>query len=225
MKKIHELDINFDKPFKRSRQMDQRSDKRHHERENYKTKVKIESLQTGINEKARMVNCSDDGLYFETDDLLQPGTEIFIGIEDSPYSRSAAYECYPAKIKWGKRLKNKPWAYGYGVRYLNIPREKDIPQNESEETKDLRKHPRKLYAKQATFRFENKLYDGLITDISRSGCFIEKRGFFEPGQIFNLVIPGTKIDENNMLRIEVVRLSPTGIGVKFRGKLKKRTNG
>ena len=204
--------------------MDQRTDKRLHVRENYKTNVKIESLQTGINESARMVNCSDDGLYFETDDLLQPGTKIFIGIENSPYSWPAAYECYPIKIKWGKRLKNKPWAYGYGAKYINIPSEKDIPQNESEETKDLRKHPRKLFAKQATIKFENTLYDGLITDLSRGGCFIENRGFFEPGQIFNLVIPGTKFDEDNMLRIEVVRLSPTGIGVKFRGRLKKKIN-
>ena len=43
------------------------------------------------------------------------------------------------------------------------------------------------------------------------------------GQILNLVIPGTKIDEDNMLKVEIVRLSPVGIGVEFKGMLKKKT--
>jgi Tfp pilus assembly protein PilZ len=205
--------------------MGQQFDKRHHKRINQKTAVAIESLQTGINKSARMVNYSNDGLYFETDKLFQPGTEIFIGIENSPYCRPVAPECYLAKIKWGKRLKNNPLAYGYGVKYVDIPREKMQSQTDLEETKDLRKHPRKFYTKLATFRFENKSYDGFITDISRNGCFIENRGFFEAGQILNLFIPGTKFDEDNMLKVEIVRLSPSGVGVKFKSILKNKTKG
>lgn len=205
--------------------MGQQFDKRHHKRINQKTAVAIESLQTGINKSARMVNYSNDGLYFETDSLFQPGTEIFIGIENSPYCRPVAPECYLAKIKWGKRLKNNPLAYGYGVKYVDIPCEKVQSQNDLEETNDIRKHPRKFCTKPATFRFENKSYDGLITDISRNGCFIKNRGFFESGQILNLVIPGTKIDEDNMLKVEIVRLSPSGVGVKFKSILKNKTKG
>jgi Tfp pilus assembly protein PilZ len=203
--------------------MDQQLDKRRHDRANHKTSVTIESLQSGINESARMVNFSNNGIYFETDELFQPGMEIFIGIEDSPYCRTATYECYLAKIKWGKRLRNNPLAYGYGAKYIDINREKDSSQTDLEEKIDLRKHPRKLFAKPATFRFENKSYDGFITDISHRGCFIKNRGFFEAGQTLNLVIPGTKIDEDNMLKGEIVRLSPIGIGVKFKGMLKKKT--
>jgi hypothetical protein len=205
--------------------MGQQFDKRHHERINQKTAITIESLQTGINENARMVNYSNEGLYFETDELFQPGTEIFIGIENSPFCWPAAPECYLAKIIWGKRLKNIPLAYGYGAKYVDIPHEKDPSQTDLEETKDLRKHPRKLYAKPVTLRSENKSYDGFIIDISRSGCFIKNRGFFEAGQILNLAIPGTKTDEDNMLKVEIVRLSPTGIGVKFKSILKKKSNG
>ena len=105
--------------------MDQQFDKRRHERANYKAPVTIESLQSGINEGARMVNFSNNGLYFETDELFQLGMEVFIGIENSPYRWPAAYECYLAKITWGKRLKNNPLAYGYGVKYVDINREKD----------------------------------------------------------------------------------------------------
>jgi len=203
--------------------MGQEFNKRRYERANYKTPVTIESLQYGINEGARMVNFSNNGIYFETDELFQPGMEVFIRIESSPYSRTAAYECYLAKVKWGKRLKNKPLAYGYGAKYVDIPLEKNPSQNDSEEDKDQRKHPRKLFAKAAIFKLEDKSYDGFITDISHRGCFIKNREFFEAGQILNLVIPGTKIDEDNMLKVEIVRLSPVGIGVEFKGMLKKKT--
>ena len=203
--------------------MGQEYNKRRHERAKYKVPVKIESLQSGINEGARMVNFSNTGIYFETDELFQPGTEIFIGIENSPYSKTAAYQCYLAKVKWGKRLKNNRLAYGYGARYVDIPSEKDTSQSDRIENKDQRKYPRKLLAKQAIFRFEDKSYDGFITDISQRGCFIKSREVFEKGQILNLFIPGTKFDEENMLKVETVRLSPVGIGVEFRGMLKKKS--
>ena len=202
--------------------MGQEFNKRRHERAKYKTPVKIESLQSGISESARMVNFSNTGIYFETDELFQPGMEIFIGIENSPYSQAAAYECYLAKVKWGKRLKNSPFAYGYGARYVDIPSEKDTSKSDRIENNDQRKHPRKLLAKPAIFKYEDKSHHGFITDISQKGCFIKSRETFETGQIFNLVIPGTKFDEDNMLKVETVRLSPVGIGVEFRGMLKKK---
>jgi hypothetical protein len=185
--------------------------------------VKIGSLQSGISESARMVNFSNTGIYFETDELLQPGAEVFIGIENSPYSQAAAYECYLAKVKWGKRLKNSPLAYGYGARYVDIPSEKDTSKSDRIKNDDQRKHPRKLLAKPAIFKYGDKSHHGFITDISQKGCFIKSRETFETGQIFNLVIPGTKFDEDNMLKVETVRLSPVGIGVEFRGMLKKKT--
>ena len=204
--------------------MGEENNKRCHERARYKTSVKIESLKSGINEGGRMFNFSNTGIYFETDELFQPGMEIFIGIENSPYSQTTAYECYLAKVKWGKRLKNRPLAYGYGARYVDIPSEKDTSQSNRVEIKDQRKHPRKLLAKPAIFKFEDKSYGGFITDISQGGCFIKSREIFEAGQIFNLVIPRTKFDEDNMLKVETVRLSPVGIGVEFKGMLKRKTN-
>ncbi len=203
--------------------MGQQYDKRRHERALYRTPVTIESLESGINESARMVNFSDNGLYFETDELLQPGMDVFIGIENSPYRWPESYECYLAKIKWGKRLKNASLAYGYGAKYIDTKREKDPSQNDLEEKEDKRKHPRKFFDRLAFFRHENKSYEGFITEISYGGCFIKNRGFFELGQILDLYIPGTKIDEDNMLKVEIVRLSPIGVGVKFKGMLKKKS--
>ena len=202
--------------------MEKRIEKRHYKRMNHNTKVTLESLQMGIDENTRMLNCSDDGLHFESDQFLQPGVEVFIRIENSPHSHGS-YKCHHAKIKWGKRLKNTPYAYGYGAKYVDQSIEEKSLRTDSGQKINLRKHPRKYFNKPASFDFENKSYDGFISDISRNGCFIENREVFNNiGQIFDLVIPGTKFDGKNILKVEVVRLSPIGVGVKFKSIIKKK---
>ena len=202
--------------------MEKRIEKRHYKRMNHNTMVTLESLQMGNDENTRMLNCSDDGLYFESDHFLQPGAEVFIRIENIPDSHGD-YKCHHAKIKWGKRLKNTPYAYGYGAKYVDQSIEEKSLETDSGQKIDLRKHPRKYYNKPASFEFENKSYDGVVSDISRNGCFIENRECFNNiGQIIDLVIPGTRFDGNNTLKVEVVRLSPIGVGVKFKAVKKRK---
>ena len=197
-------------------------EKRQHKRMNRNTMVTLESLQIGVNENTRMVNCSDNGQYFESDRFLQPGAEVFIQIENSPNDQTETYECHHAKIIWGKRLKNAPYAYGYGTKYVVLSNGQNELETDSGQIKNLRRYPRKYIDKPVILRFENKPYDGFIRNISRNGCFIENREFLNIGQIIELAIPGTKFVENNMLKVEVVRLSPIGVGVKFKNIIKKK---
>lgn len=190
---------------------------------NHNTMVTLESLEIGVNQNTRMVNCSDDGLYFESDQFLQPGVEVFIRIEDFAHNQTEAYKCHHAKIIWGKRLKTTNYAYGYGAKYLILSNKQNSSETESDQIEDLRRHSRKYCAKPATFGFENKFYDGFISDISRNGCFIENREFLNMGQILDLAIPGTKFSRNNMLKVKVVRLSPIGVGVRFQSIIKKNS--
>jgi len=187
--------------------MDKLKEKLQNERMHHNTMVTLESLQTGVNENTRMVNCSDDGIYFESDQFLQPGAEVFVRIENYPHSQTETYKCHHTKIIWGKRLQNTPYAYGYGAKDVDISNKQNPLETDSGLMKDLRKHPRKYYDKTAFFRFKNSSYDGFINDISRNGCFIENREFLNIGEILDLVIPGTKFDGNNILKVEVVRLS------------------
>ena len=196
-------------------------EKRHHERMNHNTMATLEFLDIGAIQKNRMLNCSDDGLYFESDQLLLLGAEVFIRIDNLPRSPTGSYRCHHVKIKWGKRLKNSPYTYGYGAKYVEPHDEKKSLETDSDQIKDLRKHPRKYLNKPATFGFENKSYEGFISDLSRTGCFIENREFLNIGQILELVIPGTIFNENNILKVEVARLSPLGVGVKFKSVIKK----
>ena len=201
--------------------MDNHTEKRHHHRKNHNTMVTLESLELGMDYNTRMLNCSDDGIYFESKQFLPPGTEIFIRVENVTDGETESHKCHHAKILWGQRLNNTPNAYGYGAKYVKISTKQNSSETDSDQNKDLRRHPRKYCAKPATFASGNATYDGFISDISRSGCFIENSEFLKFVQILDLVIPGTNFSQNNKLKVEVVRLSPIGVGVRFKRIIKK----
>jgi hypothetical protein len=66
-----------------------------------------------------MYNYSRGGMYFEADYAPLPGTEIFIGIKDSPYDSGA--DLYRARIRWRRPLikGSSVYQFGVGVRYCN----------------------------------------------------------------------------------------------------------
>jgi hypothetical protein len=92
---------------------EQRDDIRH----KYKANILLETFSTGAYYEAKMFNYSRGGMYFESDYAPLPGTEIYIGIENSPYDAGA--DVYRAQIRWRKQLPNEEskFNYGVGVRY------------------------------------------------------------------------------------------------------------
>ena len=79
--------------------------------------IQFENYFSDSRYKARMFNYSPGGMYFEADYAPLPGTEIYIGIKDSPYDAGA--DIYRAQIRWRRRLKagDSLYHYGVGVRY------------------------------------------------------------------------------------------------------------
>ena len=199
--------------------MDKLIEKRHNERIMHGAPVFLESLTNEVNKNCRMVNFSENGLYFRSDEILLPGSEVFIRIEDHP---NGSYSCHHVKIKWGKRNKRSRYVYGYGAQYVKPYDQEDSSEPDSDQVKKLRKHPRQYYNKPASLIIGEKSYDGFINNISRNGCFIENHESFKIGQIIELAIPGTKFDKNNLLAVEVTRLSPIGVGVKYKIIIKKK---
>ena len=57
-------------------------------------------------------------MYFESDFAPEKGAEIFIGIENSPYS--AGHDVYRAKVIWHHQLIDRRafFNYGVGVKFL-----------------------------------------------------------------------------------------------------------
>src|SRR5512136_206580 len=86
----------------------------------YISQIKVKALDSGVFVRGRMFNYNDKGIYFETDILLSPGTEIFIVIEDSPFRQSASeHDFYHALIKHCKELDDSHFRYGCGAQLLN----------------------------------------------------------------------------------------------------------
>jgi hypothetical protein len=83
----------------------------------FTTTIMFENFLTGNYYEGRMVNYSRDGMCFESDIAPEIGTEIFIGVEKSPYSPN--YDVFRAKVMWSRELtlKESYYSVGVGVRY------------------------------------------------------------------------------------------------------------
>ena len=199
-------------------------EKRRDARAAFKSPILVEDLNAGFVYRARMVNYSSKGVFIETDVGLEPGEEINIGIENSPFELSPeASKSYRAKVLWQKGLKNGFFNFGYGAIIIPGENNEKSASIDSGDPQELRKHPRKSFPRRVFFTSQNQYYRGIIYDISRGGVFIKTKDVFAVGQKIRLVIPGTKIDNGVMLEAEIVRFGESGVGVTFVGVITKRT--
>jgi Tfp pilus assembly protein PilZ len=175
-----------------------------------------------------MYNYSKDGLYFESDTPLNPGEEIFIGIENSPYCSSPdVYECYHAIIRWRKNKTDSNYKFGYGVKFYNpdarpaevqkmVSEPSDLQPEDLKVNKEQRKHPRYPYGKSINYFSRSQRFEGVIKNICRSGAFIQSRHTFTVGEKLSVVLPFVKQREGAMVKGEVIWTDKSGFGVKFK---------
>jgi Tfp pilus assembly protein PilZ len=176
---------------------------------------------------AQMYNLSEGGVYFESDQIIYPGEDIYIGLKDptSPINDNKAH--IHVEIAWRRDLQNAFFRCGYGAIIIHPidtlvkslgkakPHRQHVQGNVFKHRKDPRKHPRKPYRKVVFFVSKSKNYKGLITNISRGGAYIITSNKFYLGQMIQLVIPGDKKKKDVKLKGWIVRLSPEGFGVRF----------
>lgn len=195
--------------------MDTNPEKRNNVRMDHHCSITIENVKAGVMHRAKMMNFSDNGLYFEADNLLQPGEEIFVGIDDSPFASSKdTYECYRVKVVWRKKLKKSAFYYGYGAKHTVDPRQAKMQKGAAAGWSDIRKHQRKSYSKPIRFAAKEHIFEGFLKNISAAGVFIEADGNFSAGQILKFEIP-LKKNQKAKVKGKVVWSSPDGFGVKF----------
>lgn len=181
---------------------------------------------------ARICNISRSGLYFESDQILYQGEEIYIANQNPASSDNNYGNCTQVEIKWRKVLQDSAYRYGYGAKFTesdnklvkSIDKNKLIKQNIHDDhpkyNNELRTHLRELYRKAIVFTTENTEYHGVITDISRGGAFIQTRTKLALGQMINLHIQSAQSCKEVDIKGWVVRLSSNGIGVKFDRRLR-----
>ena len=83
----------------------------------FATAVMFENYLSGSYYHGRMMDYSRGGMSFETSATPSVGTEIFIGMDKSPYS--SAHEVFRAKVVWLRELplERSHYAYAVGVKY------------------------------------------------------------------------------------------------------------
>ena len=91
-------------------------DKRAHDRFNHCTPIRYRrSTQAGDYQKAEMQNCSEGGMYFESDAALNPGETVHITCTNT-------YEGCQATVQWCRRHapdSKHSKRFGIGVAYCD----------------------------------------------------------------------------------------------------------
>ena len=178
----------------------------------HESKITLESTEVGFRRDARMYNFSDFGIYFESDYRLQPETEIFVGISDSPFaSQPDVFERYRGIVKWRKVLKRSSYYYGYGVKLL----EEASKAAKSHQHDGTREHLRKDAAIPVKYEVDNQSYEGITENVSSGGVFVNTISSISVGQMIKLEIPLKKKGRIARLTGKVTRTNLRGFGAKF----------
>ena len=200
---------------RREYDMEENPEKRDNARIDHQCLVSIENLKAGTINKAKMLNFSATGLYFEADNLLQPGEEVFVGIDNSPFaSAQGMYECYRVEIVWRRDLKKSLYYYGYGAKHTIDYHKVNLQEDETREWQDIRRHQRRNYKKSVQVAVDDRIFNGLIKNISPAGGFIEADEHLAAGQSIKFVLP-LKSRQRAIVTGEVVWSGPDGFGLKF----------
>jgi Tfp pilus assembly protein PilZ len=191
--------------------------------------IQIQDVASGKIHKARMFNFSKEGIYFESDSVLNAGMQIYIGIQNSPYaSLPDILEYHRAEIMWRKKLKDSFFRFGYGVKLASLANKQDLKpankqdlkSNDNKQPEDLRKHTRRPYDKFTLFTAESGIFEGSIKNISSSGVFITSKSTFKVGQTLTLVLP-FKNGKDVKVKGQIVWTNDEGFGLKFLSIAKK----
>ena len=208
------------------------SDSRKSDRFAHNSKVILKNSEFDVSLRGELLNFSDEGIYFVTDEFIAPGSDLYIGLMNSPYNRMPnTYDCRRISVKWCKRLIDSEYKYGCGAEQINLnqhdTQEASMVKSERQakitrvdhSEKSRRKHERKSFIASVYFVSENQYYRGIIENMSRGGFFIRTRESLRKGQLLSLTIPGTRFNDGTMIKAEVVRLHKSGIAVKVTGIL------
>jgi hypothetical protein len=187
-------------------------EKRVNARIEHQTPITLEHFEAGIMHAARMHNYSKNGLYFESDFYLIPGSEIHIGIADSPFtSEHGVYECYRSVIKWRKFLENSFYDYGYGIEILaRIPRP-----DQPGQARDSRRQSRRSCSIPTLIQNKNRQIPGIIQNVNYGGVFVRCGEKPTKGQRVSLTIPLKKKQKLVSRSGEIVWSDENGIGIRF----------
>jgi Tfp pilus assembly protein PilZ len=210
--------------------VDLNSERRAHRRFVYEADISHDLLTYNHICMGKLHNFSKGGLYFESDQSISPGEEVFIKfknqqdtIEDDIMSQLP----FGVEIVWQNDLADSFYRFGYGAHYIDINdslvKTIKIPELEQESLqdknldteKDPRQYPRRQYNQSIRLTYRNKNYRGEFINISQGGVFIRSDIKFTAGNQIKIVFPRSNFRKNINLKGLIVHINTEGFGVKF----------
>ena len=210
--------------------LDSNSERRNYRRFVYEAEISHDLLAQSHIYKGKLYNFSKGGLYFESDQSIFPGEEIFLkfkNLQDSINNDIMSQLPFGIEIVWQKGLADSLFRFGYGAHYIDkndsLVKTIKIPELEQENLqdknpaaeKDPRAYPRRQYHKSLLLSYKERNSRGEFKNISKGGVFIKTDIKFTVGKKIKIVIPGSKIRKNVYLKGLIVRINTEGFGVKF----------
>jgi hypothetical protein len=177
--------------------------------------IQIKVIQTGNLHKAKMFNYSREGLYFESDSMLNPGMSIYLGIKNSPFaSLPDVLEYRQGEILWRNKLKQSFYMFGYGVKIHSEGKQHVLQMDGGSSKAELRRHPRQSCRNSALLSTDDAVIKVKIKNVSLSGVFISSGKALALDQILTLSVPGKQGGELRMTG-QVVWTNHEGCGIKI----------
>jgi len=205
-------------------------ERRSHRRFEFSANISHDLLTHNNIYDGKLCNFSEGGLYFESNQTIYPGEEVFLKFKDQQNSINEdmiAQLPFGVKIVWRRDRSDSPYLYGYGAHYIDsndslvnsirIPGIdlKNLEGRHPENEKDPRAYPRRQYHKPLRLSYQSRNYTGEFKDISRGGGFIKTDIKFTVGKPIKIAVPGNKIRNTLILIGWIVRITAEGFGVKF----------
>jgi len=204
------------------------TERRKHRRIIYEAVISHDVSHKGLIYPGKMFNFSKGGLYFESDQTIYPGEDIFVGLTSRAASPGKEKKLlFEVKIVWQEALEESGHCCGYGGEFLStydvFPEtgyNKEIetsasPSDDFRDENDSRKHIRRRCNKSLIFSYDSHEYKGFVSNIGRGGAFILTTENFDLGGRIKLAIPELKTRKEVKVTGWIVRISPEGIGISF----------
>ena len=203
-------------------------ERRQHKRFKYEAPISHDVPIDDVIHSAKMFNFSKGGLYFESEQIIHPGEDIFVGL--AMHTGSAGEDSqllFEVKILWREEIDNSHQLYGYGGKFLHSHESfpdtgptagfetQAAPVGDFRGENDARKYSRKSLTKNLRLLYNKAEYKGVVVNIGRGGAYILTEGKFALGGRIKLAGPSGKTRKEFKVNSWIVRISPEGIGVSF----------
>jgi len=188
--------------------------------------------------KARVLRIYQEDVWFTSNIALPKGQYVCLGFnmnESDPVFNSNEFQ--PVRIKGRTDTHDTSQRYRYQARYINsnsaVKKVSHKPHVEKQGQRSIRLHadkdprhiPRKSCYQAIIFYSKNKKYQGILTNLSRKGAYIETNNNLFFRQKIEIEVPVNPTKEGFRLLGKVIRVDLNGVGLQLNRIIDTRRSG